>query len=224
LNYAKLIQDLSIIALPILLAITLHEWGHAWAANQLGDPTARLMGRISINPIRHVDPIGTILVPIVLYMLGGLLFGWAKPVPVDPRNLRRPQTDMMLVALAGPIMNLLMAAGWALVWKASKGMLSQGNSWAGEPLLRMAGFGIYFNIILCVFNMLPIPSLDGGNVLSGLLPRQLADAFNMLAPFGLFIVVGLIYFQLLGPIINPPLQFLLQLYNQLFGLGLTAFR
>lgn len=224
MDYGKLIQDMSVIALPVLLAITLHEWGHAWAANRLGDPTARLLGRVSINPIRHVDPIGTILVPAVLYMLGGFLFGWAKPVPVDPRNLRRPQTDMMLVALAGPIMNLIMAAAWAIVFKWSQMMLQQGFDWAGVPLMKMARFGIGFNIVLCVFNMLPIPSLDGGNVLAGLLPRRMADAFNMLAPFGLFIVLGLIYFNLLGPIIGPPLQFMLQLYNQIFGLPLTSLR
>ena len=218
MDYGKLIQDLSVIALPVLLAITLHEWGHAWAANKLGDPTARLLGRVSINPIRHVDPIGTILVPIVLYMLGGFLFGWAKPVPVDPRNLRRPQTDMMLVALAGPIMNLIMAAAWAATWKWSQFLIAHGNTWAGTPLEKMAKFGIYFNVVLCVFNMLPIPSLDGGNVLAGLLPRRIADAFNMLAPFGLFIVVGLIYFRLLGPIINPPLLWLLQTYISVFGL------
>jgi Zn-dependent protease len=221
-DISDIMARLSIFALPVLLAITLHEWGHAWSADKLGDSTARSLGRVSLNPIRHIDPFGTILVPAMLLMIGGFLFGWAKPVPVNPRYFKSPRRDMALVALAGPAANLLMAAGWALVYKGAVVLLAGGNEWLGIPLAMMARAGIYLNIVLCVLNMLPLPPLDGSAIVSWLLPEKLADAYNSIGPFGLFILLGLVAAGLLGPIMSGPIGVLMSTYDQIFGLGLRG--
>jgi Zn-dependent protease len=217
-DFSELMLKISVWTLPLLFAITLHELGHAWAADKLGDPTARLLGRVSLNPIRHIDPFGTILVPLLLLAIGGFVFGWAKPVPVDGRNLRHPQRDMALVAVAGPIANLVMALGWALVFKLSTGLLQSDMRWAGEPLRHMASVGIFLNVVLAVLNMLPLPPLDGGSVLSGFLPRSWADAFNQIAPYGLFILLALVATGMLSRIIGPPVNLLVGWVALLFGL------
>jgi Zn-dependent protease len=215
-----IVTKISIWALPLLLAITLHELGHAWAADKLGDGTARALGRVSLNPIRHIDPLGTILVPLLLLVLGGFVFGWAKPVPVDARNLGSPRRDMALVAVAGPIANLILAAFWALMFKLSVSLIAAGNEWLGVPLNLMARVGIFLNIVLCVLNLLPIPPLDGSSLVSWLLPARAAEAYNSIAPFGLFILIALVASGYLGRIINPPINALMGIIVQVFSLRL----
>jgi Zn-dependent protease len=216
----ELMLKISIWTLPVLLSITLHELGHAWASNKLGDPTARLLGRVSLNPIRHIDPVGTILVPLVLLLIGGFVFGWAKPVPVDTRNLAEPRRDMALIALAGPLANLLMALGWVGVYWLSQSLLASGHSWAGVPLQMMARVGIILNIVLAVFNMLPLPPLDGSALVAWVLPERYAAGYLQIAPYGLFLLLGLVATGLLGRIVNPPIQSLLGVFSALLGLRL----
>lgn len=198
---------------PVLLAITLHESAHGFAARYFGDPTAHQAGRISLNPLRHIDPVGTIMVPMVLYwssiLLGGsgLLFGWAKPVPVDFGRLRRPKTDMIWVAAAGPLVNLLMALGWAVLLVAVYNRsLVQPDS-VFEILRLMAQGGISINIILFIFNLFPIPPLDGGRIVTGLLPLSLARPFARLEPFGMLIVLVLLFSGVATAILRPLFNF-----------------
>ncbi|QKT04762.1 site-2 protease family protein [Ectothiorhodospiraceae bacterium 2226] len=210
-----LMQRIAVWALPVLFAITVHEVAHGWMARRLGDPTALMMGRLTLNPIKHVDPVGTVLVPGILLVFTGFVFGWAKPVPVTWQNLRKPKRDMILVALAGPGANLLMAVAWALV--ARLGLMLMGEMpWLGLPLLYMGAAGILINIILMVLNLLPLPPLDGGRVVSGLLPGPLSWRFDRLEPFGLFILLGLLATGVLGMILWPPIEALQGLLHQIF--------
>jgi len=196
----------SVAAIPILLAITLHEVAHGRAALRFGDRTAEAQGRLSLNPARHIDPIGTVLVPMFLLWLGGFLFGWARPVPVNPRNLRRPRQDMVWVAAAGPAANLVMAVGWAVVLSVSQHRL---GGVTGEWLETMASIGVSINLLLAVFNMLPIPPLDGGRVLANLLPPgRLSSLLARIEPFGLFIVLGLLVTGVLSVILYRPIGIL----------------
>jgi Zn-dependent protease len=209
------LTNVSIAALPILLAITFHEVAHGRVARHFGDRTAELQGRLSLNPLRHIDPIGTVLVPALLLLMGGFLFGWAKPVPVDPRNLRRPRQDMAWVAAAGPSANLLMAVGWALVLAFS---LRQAGGVVGEWLGAMARIGVYINLLLAVFNMLPIPPLDGGRVLASILPPgPLSRLMAKIEPFGLFIVLGLLMTGVLFFLLSRPIGMLQDLLLGLVG-------
>ena len=215
MDLASLLRNLSIGAIPIVFAITLHEVAHGWVARYFGDRTAEAQGRLSLNPIRHIDPVGTVLVPILLLWLGGFLFGWAKPVPVNPQFLRNPRGNMVWVSAAGPAANLAMAIAWAFLM-----MVSQQVDFgiAGQWLQSMAAVGIFINVLLAVFNMLPIPPLDGGQLLTNLLPRGTASSMlEAVAPFGLFIVLGLIATGLLAPLVSGPIG-LLQ------GLLVTIFR
>jgi Zn-dependent protease len=203
----NLVQQIIILAPPILLAITLHEVAHGRAALRLGDTTARDYGRLSLNPLRHIDPIGTVLVPAALFFLGGFIFGWAKPVPVDFRRLRQPKRDMALVALAGPGANLVMAVLWAIL--AGFGFNNFENMpWLGEPLFYMGMIGIQINIVLAVLNLLPVPPLDGSRVLVGILPDAFGAMMARLEPFGLLILVALLATGLLGFILGPPVSWL----------------
>lgn len=197
-------QLIAVFAIPAILAITLHEAAHGYVAWLLGDPTARLAGRVSLNPLRHIDPIGTIAVPVVLLLVsklagGGLaIFGWARPVPVVGRNLRRPRRDMGLVAAAGPGSNLLMAFGWALFAR-----LASGAGEMGQFLMLVGVAGVQVNMILAVLNLLPVPPLDGGRILASLMPPRLARSYARIEPYGLVILVALLFSGLLGRILFP---------------------
>ena len=180
------ILKIVLFAPPILLAITLHEVAHGWAARYLGDPTAASLGRLSLNPLKHVDPMGTIAVPAFMLTLGGVLFGWAKPVPVDMNQLRFPKIDMALVAAAGPASNLVMAASWVVIFKIGYNL----ESTLGTMIILMATVGVFINSIIMILNLLPLPPLDGSKVLAGLLPEKLSNYIYRLEPYGLFIVLG----------------------------------
>ena len=212
------LQRLSVWILPVLFAITVHEVSHGWVAKQLGDPTAERLGRLTLNPIKHIDPVGTILVPGLLLILGGFVFGWAKPVPVTWENLRHPKRDMALVAVAGPAANLLMALLWAILAKIST-MLPETAAWVAMPLYLMGMAGIFINLVLMVLNLLPIPPLDGGRVAVGLLPGPWAWQLSRVEPYGFFVLLGLIATGLLGYILGPPVQLLQAMVKFLAGLS-----
>lgn len=207
----NLIQKISIYALPVIFAITVHEAAHGYAARYFGDLTAHHLGRITLNPIKHIDPIGTILVPMLAMLLGGVLFGWAKPVPVNFGKLNNPKKDMLWVAAAGPFSNLLMAIFWALMLNFS--------ALAGQfalPLSLMAQAGVLINIVLMVLNLLPIPPLDGGRIAVSLLPNHLAYQFSKLERYGFFILIGLLMTGLLSKILNPLVLGFVALISWLF--------
>ena len=210
----SLIQTLAISILPVVFAITLHEAAHGYAAKRFGDNTAWLLGRISLNPIRHIDPIGTVLVPLVSYLVGGILFGWAKPVPVNFGRLRHPKKDMFWVAAAGPAANLLMALGWALLLKLS---ITFPDFAYNDALAEMARVGININGVLMILNLLPLPPLDGGRIMVSLLPVKAALKFAQLERYGMFILLGLLFFGGLDLIIRSLLRLFFTLIMSLFG-------
>ncbi len=210
-------QLFAVWVLPVLFAITVHEVAHGWVAKQFGDRTAQMLGRLTLNPLKHIDPVGTILVPGILLLMGGFVFGWAKPVPVNARNLGNPKRDMAIVAIAGPAANLLMAVFWAIVIRV--GALFVGEQEAiGMPLIYMGSAGISINIFLMMLNLLPIPPLDGGRVLAGFLPGPLAYKLNRLEPYGFMILVALIYFGGLSLLLGPPVYWLQKLLFSFAGI------
>jgi len=211
----NLAQIISVWALPLLFAITLHEVAHGWMARYYGDTTAQMLGRLTLNPIKHIDPVGTLLVPGVLIALGGIVFGWAKPVPVNSNNLHDPRRHMAIVAAAGPLANLAMALVWALVMKLGL-VLETEAAWVGVPLSYMGKAGITINLLLMVLNCLPIPPLDGGRVLSGLLPPRTAARLEQVEPYGLFILIALLVTGVLGAIIWPVFEVLATAIQGLF--------
>ncbi len=213
----NMLQRIAVWALPVLFAITVHEVAHGWVAKRLGDPTAMMMGRLTLNPLKHIDPVGTLLIPAVLLLIGGFVFGWAKPVPVTWENLRHPKRDMAIVAAAGPAANLVMALLWAAVMKI--GVASAGNlDWIAVPLIYMGGAGITINIVFMVLNLLPLPPLDGGRVVTGLLPGPLAWRFSRIEPYGFIILVALLATGMLRDILGVPVALLQSELFKLVGL------
>jgi len=210
-------QFIAIAVIPLIFAITVHEVAHGWVAKQLGDPTAERLGRLTLNPVRHIDPVGTLLVPGLLLLLGGFIFGWAKPVPVTWGNLRHPKRDMAIVAAAGPGANLLMALIWALIAKLTT-VLPASLAQFAQPLVYMGIFGITINIVLMVLNLLPLPPLDGGRVAVGLLPGPLAWQLSRVEPYGFFILIALLATGVLHYLIGPPISFFQQAMATLVGL------
>jgi Zn-dependent protease len=211
------IQYITVAIIPVLFAITLHEVMHGVVANYCGDSSAKMLGRLTLNPLKHIDLVGTILVPAILLALGGFIFGWAKPVPVNPRNLKNPRYGMMWVAAAGPCANGVMAIVWAAVLKLSVLFLAN-QAFIFVFIKAMATIGIQINLILMVLNLIPIPPLDGSKVLMGLLPGPVAYKFSLLEPYGFFLVLALVYFGILGAILAPILNLLFQAISALFGL------
>ncbi|TVO73452.1 site-2 protease family protein [Sedimenticola selenatireducens] len=212
------IQKLAVLFLPVLFAITAHEAAHGWMAKRLGDQTAALLGRVTLNPLKHIDLIGTIILPMAMFALTGFLFGWAKPVPVDGRNLRQPRRDMALVAIAGPGANLIMAICWA-------GLIHLGiifgdeYAWFALPMIYMGSAGILINAFLMVLNLIPILPLDGGRVVAALLPPRLAIQYARLEPWGLMIVVALLFTGVLGNIVHPGVGLVQSFSAWIVGLG-----
>jgi Zn-dependent protease len=205
---------IALAAVPIILAITVHEAAHGYVARMFGDSTAWMLGRVTLNPLKHIDPIGTVVVPLATLLLGGILFGWARPVPVNFGNLRHPKRDMIWVAAAGPAANFVMAVLWALVFQASTGS----GAMASAGLERMAQIGISINLVLMVLNLLPIPPLDGGRIAVGLLPGRAADALSRVEPFGFIIIIVLLVAGVLGDLMRPLLRGAAYLLSILTGL------
>ncbi len=206
-------------AIPLLLAISLHEAAHGWIAHLLGDSTAKQLGRLTANPIKHIDPVGTLAVPVFLLLVsqGSFAFGWAKPVPVDPRNFANPQKDMALVALAGPASNFVMTLLWILVMLLAHNVLP--NGMIAAILSGMAEVGVVINLILMVLNLFPIPPLDGGRILTGVLPPQWAAMFAQLETVGMWVVIFLLASGILGKILWPMVKGVQSNLYALFGLG-----
>lgn len=199
----SLIQKIVVWSLPVIFAITLHEVAHGWAAKYLGDRTAEMMGRLTLNPVRHIDPIGTVVLPLLLLMVSPFVFGWAKPVPVTWENLRNPKRDMALVAVAGPAANLVMTIFWALVIKMAALFQAMLPASAVEFLYLMGSAGIIINIVLMILNLIPIPPLDGSRIVSSILPGPWAYRYSRLEPYGLLILLVLLVSGMLGKVLTP---------------------
>jgi Zn-dependent protease len=206
------IAQLAIGFIVLLFSLTVHEMAHAWTADRLGAPTARVLGRVTLNPTAHADPIGTVLFPLIAMVTGAPLIGWAKPVPVDIRRLRHRERDYVLVAAAGPASNLIMAVSAALIlgiMPVSPVILGEAN--ASAPLATFLTRMVTLNVLLAVFNLLPIPPLDGGNVLSGLLPRPLARTFDQIRPYGFILLYAIILTDAFVYLVAIPSRFLIDL-------------
>ena len=217
----SLVQSIAIYALPVIFAITLHEAAHGYVAKHFGDLTAYAKGRVSLNPLRHIDPIGTVVLPLALLALsklfagGGILFGWAKPVPVNFANLRHPKRDMLWVAAAGPFSNLVMALLWALAVKIG---LGAPQNYFALPLALMGAAGVFINVIIMVLNLMPLPPLDGGRILVSLLPHRLAYNVSRIEPYGFIILIALLFSGVLGKILWPLIGMMMSLIAALIGM------
>lgn len=212
----SLLEKIVVAAVPIIFAITVHEVAHGWVAGKLGDPTARLAGRLTLNPVKHIDPLGTIVVPLVMIVLTPFAFGWAKPVPVNWRNLRQPRRDMALVAAAGPGANVIMLLLWTLLLSV---MFASGGSVSYQDylLIEMAKVGIIINAVLIALNLLPLPPLDGSRIVTAFLPPEAARRYNLLERWGLPILVVLIFTGVLEKILYPMVDFMLSVVSMVLG-------
>ena len=220
----NLVQTIAVYALPVIFAITLHEAAHGYVAKHFGDLTAYAEGRVSLNPLRHIDPIGTVVLPLALLAISklfagsGILFGWAKPVPVNFANLRHPKRDMLWVAAAGPFSNLVMALLWALAVKIG---IAAPDSYFALPLALMGAAGVFINAIIMVLNLLPLPPLDGGRILVSLLPHRLAYNVSRIEPYGFIILIVLLFSGVLGMILWPVIGMVMTLAAAMIGLPVT---
>jgi Zn-dependent protease len=202
MDFQTMLAALAVNALPVIFAITLHEAAHGYVAKHFGDSTAYMMGRVTLNPIKHIDPVGTILLPVLTMLAGGFLFGWAKPVPVNYRNLRSPKRDSLWVAFAGPFANMVQVIAWALIarllleWASMDGL-------AGQFWIKVAEAGIKWNIMFALLNLLPILPLDGGRIVASLLPDKLSYAYSRSEPYGIYILLALVLTGALGWMLGP---------------------
>jgi Zn-dependent protease len=213
-----IIQKIAVWILPVIFAITVHETAHGWVAKKYGDNTASMQGRLTLNPIKHIDWLGTIIIPGLLLLTGtGFIFGWAKPVPVDARNFKKPLHDMAIVALAGPVSNLLMALAWALIARIGI-TIGEGVENISLPLIYTGIAGISINLVLALINLLPIPPLDGSRILTGLLPHRLAWQYNQLERYGFIILLVLLYTKVLNAILAYPMYFAQNLFFSIAGM------
>jgi Zn-dependent protease len=217
MDLEQLVRAIAVGAIPVLFAVTLHEVAHGWMARRHGDHTAEMMGRLSLNPIKHIDPVGTIIVPIMMLMFSPFIFGWAKPVPVAFNKLNNPKRDMVWVAIAGPLANIAMGIFWAAVFKLTV-VTGLAASVAGEWLMSMAEIGIIINALLAAFNLLPIPPLDGGRVFRGLASESVGYYLDRIEPFGLIILVVLLVSGVLQVLVGPILVLVISLIQLLVGL------
>lgn len=211
-----LAQKIAVWLLPVLFAITVHEVAHGYVAKLLGDRTAESLGRLTLNPLRHIDLVGTVLVPGLLMATGGFIFGWAKPVPVDFNRLRHPKRDMALVAVAGPGANLLMAVAWALIARLAQWLQFE---FVTVPMTYMGLAGIGINVVLALLNLLPIPPLDGGRIAVGLLPERMAYAVSRIEPYGFLILLVLISTGMLNSLLGLPVMFVQRALMHVAGIG-----
>ena len=217
-----IVKFLVVYILPLIFGITVHEMAHGWVAKKYGDNTASSFGRLTLNPIKHIDLFGTIILPAILLGIllktgTGFIFGWAKPIPVDPRNFNNPLRDMAIVALAGPVSNLLMAVGWALIIRlvATISTSTEPNTY---PLIAMGFAGISINLSLALVNLLPVPPLDGSRILTGILPRYWAWQYNRLEPYGFYILIALLYFNVLNLLLDYPKFVAEKVFSSIAGL------
>lgn len=213
------VQQIVIMIIPLLFAITIHEVAHGWVASYFGDQTARYAGRLTLNPIKHIDPIGTVLLPMMLILLqAGVIFGWAKPVPVDQRNLRHPRRDMALVAFAGPLTNILMAIFWGIVLKAAL-IMGIEHEWLAKPLALMGQAGVLINIVLAILNLIPLPPLDGSKILGSVLSGRAAHFYYQLEPYSLLILVVLLVSGILSKVMGPLIIILREMIFFIFNIN-----
>ena len=213
-----LIQRIVVWILPVIFAITVHEVAHGWVAKKYGDNTASNLGRLTLNPLKHIDLFGTIILPGLLLITGtGFIFGWAKPVPVDPRNFKNPLKDMAIVALAGPVSNLLMAVFWALIIRLGV-TIGTTNEAISHPLIYSGVAGISINLVLALINLLPIPPLDGSRILTGILPHYWAQQYNRLERYGFIILILLLYTKILNVLLEYPLFIAQKVFFSIAGL------
>ncbi|MDF2691012.1 MAG: peptidase [Gammaproteobacteria bacterium] len=216
----NLAQKILAWLIPLIFAITVHEVAHGWVASFFGDNTAKALGRLTLNPVKHIDILGTLVLPVMLLLLSGgsFAFGWAKPVPVDWRNLRSPRLHMALVALSGPLANFLMALIWAVIAKV--GLSMQLNApWPGFILLNIGMSGVLINVVFGILNLIPIPPLDGSRVVSSLLSPKASNTYNRLERYGFLILIALLATNILPKLIGPPVQILASLILKLLGIG-----
>lgn len=226
-SFSSIVLIILVIILPLIFAITLHEAAHGWVAKQFGDKTAYLMGRVTLNPVKHIDLFGTILLPLFMVIVSMIytgypfLFGWAKPVPVNWNNLKRPRLDKALVALAGPGANVVMAFFWAAVMKLCLMSMSADSGFALEAakfFFQAGQFGVMINLVLCCLNLIPIPPLDGSRVISAILPQRMAYQYEKIEPYGIWILLGLIFVGALKYILFPIVSLGTSAIFNLFGL------
>ena len=213
------LQQIAVAAVPILFAITVHEVAHGYVADRMGDHTAREQGRLTLNPLAHIDPVGTVIVPLIMMATTGFIFGWAKPVPVTAANLRDPKRDMAWVALAGPAANLLMALLWGLLAggvTVAYQVLSPGLA---KALMEMGAVGVLINVVLMVLNLIPIPPLDGSRVLAGVLPERATELMRKVEPYGLFLLIALFLTGGLSGLLSVPVSGIINAIHRLYGMG-----